>query len=211
MAEALFRQLFVVEAKDEWEEGTISLLAEQGKKSITPTKTPSQIFHVYSIPGYDAGKNPEILLGKYILSNKFIVEKFSVLISKLNPRVPRVWMLFDRIGENAISSTEFISLQPKNKNNLCFLYCLLTSWQVTQDLSHAASGTSGSHQRVRPDDILNVSFSYPSLDYIEKFSETVFPFFAKIFFNQQQIRTLENLRDTLLPKLMSGEVRVDVA
>ena len=35
------------------------------------------------------------------------------------------------------------------------------------------------------------------------------PWMEKIRYNQTQIRTLENLRDTLLPKLMSGEVRVD--
>jgi type I restriction enzyme S subunit len=34
------------------------------------------------------------------------------------------------------------------------------------------------------------------------------PLFEKIIFNQGQIRTLTQLRDTLLPKLMSGEVRV---
>jgi type I restriction enzyme S subunit len=36
------------------------------------------------------------------------------------------------------------------------------------------------------------------------------PYFDKIFINQIQIRTLEKLRDTLLPKLMSGEVRVNM-
>jgi type I restriction enzyme S subunit len=43
---------------------------------------------------------------------------------------------------------------------------------------------------------------------MNKFIQTVKVQFDKIYKNQQQIKTLENLRDTLLPKLMSGEVRV---
>jgi len=41
-----------------------------------------------------------------------------------------------------------------------------------------------------------------------KFQKEIDPYFEKIFYNQSQIRTLEKLRDALLPKLMSGEVRV---
>ncbi len=43
---------------------------------------------------------------------------------------------------------------------------------------------------------------------MKEFHIKIEPIFDKIYKNQQQIRTLEKLRDTLLPKLMSGEVRV---
>jgi len=45
---------------------------------------------------------------------------------------------------------------------------------------------------------------------ISKFEKWCTPMFTKIKSNQLQIRTLEQLRNTLLPKLMSGEVRVKV-
>jgi len=48
------------------------------------------------------------------------------------------------------------------------------------------------------------------LDLVQAFNEQSQAFFEKINQNKQQIQTLENLRDTLLPKLLSGEVRVDV-
>lgn len=51
----------------------------------------------------------------------------------------------------------------------------------------------------------------PDIETIEKFNEIVWPIISKISSNIFQIRTLEKLRDTLLPKLMSGEVRVDYA
>ena len=48
----------------------------------------------------------------------------------------------------------------------------------------------------------------PKSELIEMFGQTIMPLIDKIFFNGNQIRTLEKLRDTLLPKLMRGEVRV---
>jgi type I restriction enzyme S subunit len=54
----------------------------------------------------------------------------------------------------------------------------------------------------------DLEISYPNLDYLKDFESIVQPFFSKIDSNSLQIRTLENLRDTLLPKLISGEVRV---
>ncbi len=89
-----------------------------------------------------------------------------------------------------------------------FLYSLFSSRYVIDELTMSASGTSGSHQRVKPEDMLNVTFRTPSLDYLEQYSSLIAPSMQKVASNKQQIQTLENLRDTLLPKLMSGEVRV---
>ena len=72
----------------------------------------------------------------------------------------------------------------------------------------SASGTSGSHQRVRPEDILNIEAMLPSIEHAEQFSELAMEHIHKIQFNQHQAQLLEKFRDTLLPKLMSGEVRV---
>ena len=48
----------------------------------------------------------------------------------------------------------------------------------------------------------------PDPDTLKQFNNIVLPSLDKITYNLSQIRTLEKLRDTLLPKLMSGEVRV---
>jgi len=55
-----------------------------------------------------------------------------------------------------------------------------------------------------------LTFSFPPKEQLEKFNKIITPIFDKILANKNQIRTLENLRDTLLPKLMSGEVRVKI-
>ncbi len=48
----------------------------------------------------------------------------------------------------------------------------------------------------------------PSKNFINDFSIKIKPLVQKQYRNQTQIRTLTALRDTLLPKLMSGEIRV---
>lgn len=74
----------------------------------------------------------------------------------------------------------------------------------------AASGTSGSHQRVTPADILAIDFKIPSFQKAVEFSSLVQPHINKIHKNYKQIFILEQLRDILLPKFMSSEIRVRI-
>jgi type I restriction enzyme S subunit len=56
----------------------------------------------------------------------------------------------------------------------------------------------------------DIQISFPSKDYLIEFENLIKSYFDKIDKNLAQIRTLSTLRDTLLPKLMSGEVRVEI-
>jgi len=210
MAETLFRQWFVVEAKGDWEEYAISDFADHIKINIVPSKNTETIFHHYSLPAYDSGQKPTVELGSEILSNKYKVIENSILISKLNPRFPRIWAINSLHKQMAVCSTEFQVLKPKSESLFGYLYFLLHSNDVKEELTMASSGTSGSHQRVKPEDIFNVKTLLPSVSQAENFSNQVLPNIKKIETNRIQIKTLETLRDTLLPKLMSGEVRVNL-
>lgn len=206
-AETLFRQWFIEEAKEDWEELSVSDIAIHVKENVNPSKDPLETFYHFSLPAFDSGQKPTSELGSEILSNKYRVSKNSILVSKLNPRVPRIWLV-SNVEDNYVCSTEFQNLKPKVTAHLIFLYSLFSSRDVIDELTMSASGTSGSHQRVKPEDMLNITFRTPSLDYLEQYSSLIAPFMQKVASNKQQIKTLENLRDTLLPKLMSGEVRV---
>ncbi len=208
MAETLFRQWFVVEAQEDWEEYAISDFADHIKINVVPSKNADTTFHHYSLPAYDSGQKPTIEIGSEILSNKYKVIKNSILVSKLNPRFPRIWAIGYLHNQIAVCSTEFQVLKPKNESLLGYLYFLLHSNDVKEELTMASSGTSGSHQRVKPEDIFNVKTLLPSVFLAEKFSNQILPNIKKIEANRIQIQTLRSLRDTLLPKLMSGEVRV---
>ena len=216
LAETLFRQWFIEpfdkaqggKAQDGWEEKKISDIAKHIKVNIKPSSKPNTIFFHYSIPAFDDGKMPKQELGRQILSNKYELFPNTIMVSKLNPRFPRIWAVGESVEENSICSTEFQVFKPIKKSYFSFLYYLFKSDDVINELQMAASGTSGSHQRVKPDDMLKIRFSIPTNERVEEFSKITMPLFHKKEKNRNQIVTLEKLRDTLLLKLMSGEVRV---
>ena len=209
MAETLFRQWFVVEAKEEWEEGTVAAFAQHCKESINPQKHPNSIFLHYSIPAFDGGKNPTVETGENIQSNKYLVPSNCILFSKLNPhKDKRVWLMLNDVPDNAICSTEFQIVKPIKPEYLYFLYGWLMNKENYDEIASGVGGTSGSHQRIDPKSIF--SFTCPNVDFetIRNYNNKVEPLFYKIINNQKQIQTLIQTRDGLLPKLMSGEVKV---
>ena len=101
-------------------------------------------------------------------------------------------------------------IRPKSQELFGFVLYLLRSNEATDALIMAASGTSGSHQRVSPEDILNIGIKLPSENLAKKFSDLVMPNIAKMQSNLSQIQTLEKLSETLLLKPLSGEVKVEI-
>ncbi|MCB8953558.1 MAG: restriction endonuclease subunit S [Ardenticatenales bacterium] len=208
IAQALFRHWFIDNAEDSWEEYRIGDLVSHLRRSVKPSDHPGEIFTHFSIPAYDNGKMPIRELGSEIRSNKYQITPFSILVSKLNPRFPRIWDIYFEPESNSICSTEFQVFRPTPLGNFGFLYHLFKSKEVVAEMQISASGTSGSHQRVSPEDILSISFLAPDQEAITRFSRMIDPLTLKRVKNLTQAQTLGKLRDTLLPKLMSGEVRV---
>ena len=81
--------------------------------------------------------------------------------------------------------------------------------EFTDDISKKVQWTSSSHQRVKPDDILNSEIIIWDEKSINSFNEKFYPMLEKIENNKKQIEILSKTRDQLLPKLMSWEVRVE--
>ncbi len=208
MAETLFRQWFIEEAQEYWAEYKVLDFADHIKQGVNPAQNPYVEYYHYSLPAFDENQRPSVERGAEILSNKYQLVENCILVSKLNPRFPRIWAIQRLNSNNSICSTEFQVFKPKKADLFAFLYFLLGSSQTRDALEMAASGTSGSHQRVRPEDILNITIQLPSIQKATEFGEITLPFINKITANRKQIQTLEKLRDTLLPKLMSGELRL---
>lgn len=208
MAETLFRQWFVEEAQEGWAEYKISDFADHLKQGVNPAQNPFVEYHHYSLPAFDENQRPVFEVGSEILSNKYRVLENTILVSKLNPRFPRIWPIQKLPSTNAVCSTEFQVFKPKQDNLYAYLYFLFGSSQARDALEMAASGTSGSHQRVRPEDMLNITTELPSIAKALEFAEITQSSIDKVTANRKQIQMLEKLRDNLLPKLMSGDVRV---
>jgi type I restriction enzyme S subunit len=211
MAEVLFRQWFIEEADEGWDEGSIADYATHLKESVRPQEHPDSLFEHYSIPAFDAAEWPSSEYGRTIQSNKYKVVKDCLLFSKLNPhRDKRIWLMPSVIENNSICSTEFQVILPRKAEHLFFLYCWLSFKENYNELASGVGGTSGSHQRIDPHSILSFRCPIVPENFINSFNKQVTPLFNQKRNNQLQIRTLTSFRDTLLPKLMSGEVRVDM-
>lgn len=182
-------------------------IALQGKGSVSPGESPQDSFTHYSLPAFDAGQMPVNELGEAIKSNKTPVPDGAVLISKLNPHIPRVWLV-GKAGDNAVCSTEFIVWTPKAPANSAFLYCLASSAEFNTAMRQLVTGTSNSHQRVKPEQLRDIRCIAANFDAIKEFSTMVLSWMNQFLKVRQQSRTLAQLRDTLLPKLISGELRV---
>jgi len=88
-----------------------------------------------------------------------------------------------------------------------FIYLKMLT--MKDDLLAMASGGTAT-DNLNTGDFSKIDILRPNENQLKKFHETVNPLFEKIYTNQTQIHTLKQTRDTLLPKLMSGEVRVEM-
>jgi type I restriction enzyme, S subunit len=191
-----------------WTKRPVIDLAERCHKSVKPQNAPEESFEHYSLPAYDSDQEPTMERGEAIKSNKTLVLDGAVLLSKLNPRIPRVWLPRPKIGLQQICSTEFLTWVCKPPATRAFLYGLFTSPSFLSHLQGMVTGTSGSHQRVIPGavDVMNVTWATDGIS--EGFDALVTPLLNKIQYNRDENQTLAKMRDALLPKLMSGEIRV---
>jgi len=212
LARALFQNWFVDATQaglpKGWREGKVNDLATLSRDGLNPGEFPDETFDHYSIPAFDEGRTPKPEIGDTIKSNKFIVSPDCVLISKLNPRIPRVWLPDLRSANRAICSTEFLVTTPKSGMSREFLFCLFTNETFVSMFTTMVTGTSGSHQRVKPESLLGMDAVIPPQSLIQSFTEMTAPLLERINHNIADSRTLAALRDALLPKLLSGELRV---
>jgi len=212
IAQTIFKEWFGKyqigdELPDGWRVGEFGDIAKHVKNNIKPFENPNKLYHHYSLPAYDDGLRPVTESGSDIKSNKYSVEKNSFLVSKLNPFTPRIWTIFDSNDLN-ICSTEFQVVKPNEDNLFSIAHCLLNSKYFTSNLSQKVKGTSSSHQRVNPEDIFEVDLIIPNKEDLTRFEKLILPLITKKDINYNNIESLTKTRDTLLPKLMSGQVRV---
>ena len=206
-AQALYKQWFVDNRSDDWKEIKLSDILEIHKKTITPSQTPNTIFEHYSWPAFDDGRNPTYESGDKIKSSKFVIEDDMFLFSKLNPRIKRLWLPCIQT-ENAICSTEFVAYKPKDISMLAFCYSVVDSVEFYDFVLSLTNGSTGSHQRFHPIDTLEYSLKVPHMEVIKEFNAIVSHMYEQISKNIIENRNLATLRDTLLPKLMSGELKI---
>lgn len=182
----------------------LAQLVNVPRKTVTPAQ--GRVWH-FSLPAFDDGGVPKLEDGAEIKSAKQRLERPSVLLSKLNPRIPRVWDVAALPERHpALASTEFIVLEPRSASTaeLAAALRLPTSLDGLQSL---ARGTSGSHQRVSPADAM--ALEVPDATQLPgALRRTLTVLGAATASRRAESVRLAATRDALLPELMSGRLAV---
>jgi len=209
MAETLFRQWFIEGAKEDWEETKVlDVFSLVG--GGTP-KTSEATYWDGDIPWLSGGDIANAHQGFLVSAEKSItalgLDKSS---TKLLPKLASVISARGTVGKYAMLSRPMTFSQsnygilPKGHQYYYFVYLLLA--YIVDELLAAAYGSVFDTITTRTFE--DVGIKLPSMDIVAKFESEIAPIFEKKLNNVEQIQTLEKLRDTLLPKLMNGEVTV---
>lgn len=176
-------------------------------ESVNPRQHAEEMWEHYSIPAFDNSHQPTFELASNIKSNKYVVSRNSILISKLNPSIKRFWLPACST-QHAVCSTEFIVYETKNPAHKSFYAAALSSDAFQKYLLAHVTGSTGSRQRTQPKSTLEYPMPHPSEADIDEFCAFADPIYTRIECNERESAGLSQLRNALLPKLMSGEIDV---
>ncbi|MHB8106846.1 MAG: restriction endonuclease subunit S [Candidatus Cryosericum sp.] len=181
-----------------WASKQLGDLAELHKEQLDPRDSPDKLFQHFSIPAFDSSHAPAVEFGRSIQSQKFIVPENAILFSKLNPRIPRVWEPTVSTELPAIASTEFLVLVPRNGVDRRYLKYACLAPSVLSNMKERVGGTSASHQRVRPQDVLSIQVDVPgTLAEQKAIGHILGTLDDKIELNHRMNETLESMARTL--------------
>jgi type I restriction enzyme S subunit len=211
MAETLFRQWFVEEAKEDWEDSNLFDAIELIGGG-TPKTSVSEYWDgdIKWLSGGDIANNHKSVI---ISSEKTITQNgLRHSSAKLLPQFSTVISARGTVGKYCILSEPMAFSQSnygiKPKYNNCHFFTYLLINYSVEELQSAAYGSV--FDTITTNTFKGLFIQIPSETEIQEFENFIKPYFQKILNNKTQIRTLSTLRDTLLPKLMSGEVRVEI-
>ena len=188
----------------------LSEVCSLSKSTWKPETSPDQTVQLFSLPAFDEGATPEQAAVASIKSNKTLMDRPGILVSRLNPRISRMWWVEIDAARVNVCSPEFAYLTAGDMHGLACTWLAVRSPEFRGEMVDRVTGTSGSHQRVRPADLMTIGVpDYRSL--AEHIQATVLTLLHLVSDRRRQSVTLAELRDVLLPELMSGRMRVDEA
>ena len=204
MAETLFRQWFVEEAKEDWERGRFINEFDFTMGASPPGESYNE--EGIGMPMYQGNADFGFRFPMnrvFTTDPKRFAKKFDTLISVRAP-----------VGEQNMANEECCIGRGvaaiRYKANISFYsYTFYKVKSLMSDIKQF-NETGTVFGSISKTDLENIEIIIPDLESIKRFQSIAKPIDEKIMGTTIQIRTLTSLRDTLLPKLMSGEVRVEI-
>lgn len=209
-AQALYKSWFVDNKKDDWEEGVASdyfniTIGKTPPRKETKWFSTSNKDHVW-ISISDMGKHGMYLGQSSEYLTQSAIEKFNIVIIPDKTVLLSFKLTIGRvvISDGNVTTNEAIAHFNTNDQNLLeYTYLSLKNYEFS-----ALGSTSSIATAVNSKTIKSMRWIMPNRDLINQFHEKVGPLFNMIRENEKEINYLSTLRDTLLPKLMNGEITV---
>jgi type I restriction enzyme S subunit len=212
MAETLFKQWFVVEAREDWEEVTLEDITTRitDGAHLSPSTVENGFpmasvkdMHQWGINIESCRKISESDFNE-LVRNDCRPLKNDIIIAKDGSYLKHVFVAENDLDVVILSSIAI--LRPNEKYHPLLLATFLKMPSTREDLENIVTGAV--IPRIVLKDFRKFTIILPPKDVQEKALNIIEPIYLKCWRNVAQIQTLETLRDNLLPKLMSGEVRV---
>ena len=188
-----------------WSDQAIGDIFRINIASVLPNTFPRDLFYHHSLPAWDECGGPLVEPGVSIESNKTALKVPCVLVSKLNPRKPRVSAVTDiPCDQNHCASTEFVCLEPATDTiPLSFWRHFFSHKQFSNRLDRVAIGSTNSHKRYAPRELLSFRINTPSVVEQELIAQILDTLDIQIQKTEALIAKLKKIKEGLLHDLLT--------
>lgn len=193
-----------------WRVGSLEDVATLNPESWTAKKHPETVLYI-DLASVKSNQISEIInYGFNVAPSRArrVLRDGDTIVGTVRPGNRSFAFIYEAVP-TLTASTGFAVLRPRAIENTEFIYLAATQDSSIEHLAHIADG--GAYPAVRPDAISGIQTVLPSNTQMGAFHEIAASLLASIAQNQQQAQTLANLRDTLLPRLISGKLRLPEA
>lgn len=193
-----------------WSTGSLNDLALLNPESWTVKNRPDSVAYVdlANAKENEIAEITEFLFEDAPSRARRVLRDGDTIVGTVRPG-NRSYAFINNPRPNLTGSTGFAVLRPKQKAATEYVYLAATANSSIEYLAHVADG--GAYPAVRPEVVSNLPCVVPSYDVLNAFHAVAAPLFTKVAVNHQQAHTLANLRDTLLPRLITGQLRLPEA
>ena len=230
-AQALFKSWFVdfepfkngefVESElgmipEGWRVGTLDEIIKEAESGSRP-KGGAETDGVPSIGAekierfgvYDYSSEKYINNNYYVQMKRGHVKEGDVLLYKDGAYTGKSSMALDGFPYKECAVNEHVFLLRTEASRFQFYLYFLISYPDIKTMIHTLASAKAAQPGLNQKELLGLDITIPNEDIIKQFNDLISPYMHQIANNAKESRRLAELRDTLLPKLMSGELKVN--
>ncbi|HEF1032405.1 TPA: restriction endonuclease subunit S [Campylobacter coli] len=205
LAQTLFRHYFIENSNPSWQEKPLSEIAKF-LNGLACQKYPPKNFldklpvlKIKELSDGAIGKNPDYASSE--IADDYIVNSGDVIFSWSATLMVKIWG-----GEKSVLNQHLFKVSSDKYPKWFFYYWTKYHLREFITISQAHATTMG---HIKRKDLDNAMCKIPKDEYLKKCDLEISPKIQKIENNLNQIRTLENMRDILIPKLLNGEIKIN--